>query len=116
MFATALSSVCGVTAQTVTVDGEFRPRVEVKDGFSQPLLKAEDPLAVATQRTRLGVSFQTGLLSTKLTIQDARTFGETATTSEASTTNASTTIFEAWADMVLIPGGSINLQYLCSEI
>ena len=109
MFATALSSACGVSAQTVTVDGEFRPRVEVKDGFSQPLLKAEDPLAVATQRTRLGVSFQTGLLSTKLTIQDARTFGETATTSEASTTNASTTIFEAWADMVLIPGGSVRI-------
>ena len=98
-----------ITAQTVTVDGEFRPRMEVRSGFSQPLLKTTDPLAVGMQRTRLGLSFKTGTLSTKLTIQDARTYGETATSSESSTTDASTSIFEAWAEMVLIPGGSLRV-------
>jgi len=100
---------CGMRAQTVTLDGEFRPRVEVRDGFSQPLLKAQDPLVIGLQRTRLGVNFKTGILSTKLTIQDARTYGETATTSEASTTDGSTSIFEAWAEMLIIPGGSIKV-------
>jgi hypothetical protein len=99
----------GAMAQTVTVDGEFRPRIEARDGFGQPLLKSQDPLAVGLQRTRLGLNFKTGTLATKLTIQDARTYGETSTNSEASTTAASTSIFEAWAEMILIPGGSVKV-------
>jgi hypothetical protein len=105
----ASMAACAMNAQTVSVDGEFRPRVEVRDGFGQPLQKANDPLVVTQQRTRLGVSFKTGLLSTKLTIQDARTWGEAPTSSESSTTDASTSIFEAWAEMVLIPGGSLKM-------
>ena len=92
-------------AQTVVIDGEIRPRVEERDGFTKPSLEANDPGVSAIQRTRLGLTFTSGLLNTQITLQDSRTFGQNPNASSDATTG----IFEAWAEMVLVPGGTLKV-------
>ena len=94
-----------IMAQTVVIDGEIRPRVEYRDGFTKPLPDSNDPGVSAIQRTRLGLTFTSGLLNTQITLQDSRTFGQNPNASSDATTG----IFEAWAEMVLLPGGSIKV-------
>jgi len=92
-------------AQTVVVDGEIRPRMEYRDGFSKPLLETNDPGVFAVQRTRLNLAFTTGDLSTYISFQDSRTFGQTPNASGDATTG----IYEAWAEMLIAPGGSFKM-------
>lgn len=92
-------------AQTIVIDGEIRPRTEFRDGYVKPLLQTNDPGVFTTQRTRLGMTFTSGLLTTQITLQDARTFGQAANASDV----ASTGIYEAWAEMLLVPGGSFKI-------
>lgn len=92
-------------AQTVVIDGEIRPRVEYRDGLTKPLLTTNDPGVSAIQRTRLGINFTSGLLNTQITLQDSRTFGQNPNASSDATTG----IFEAWAEMLLMPGGSLKI-------
>lgn len=92
-------------AQNVVIDGEIRPRIEMQDGYKSPVLKANDPGYFTSQRTRLGLTFTSGLLTTQITLQDSRVFGQYA----SSDATASTNIFEAWADMVLLPGASLKI-------
>lgn len=92
-------------AQTVVIDGEIRPRVEYRDGYSKPLLEANDPGVFTIQRTRLGMTFTSALLTTQITLQDARTYGQNANGSADATTG----IYEAWAEMLLASGGSFKI-------
>ena len=92
-------------AQDVAIDAEIRPRTEYRDGFTKPLLTTNDPGVFTTQRTRINMSFTSGLLTTLITLQDARTFGQAALASDVATT----TVYEAWADMLLVPGGSFKI-------
>ena len=92
-------------AQTVVIDGEIRPRTEYRDGYGKPLLTTNDPGVFTIQRTRLGMTFTSGLLTTQITLQNARTFGQAANASDV----ASTSIYEAWGEMLLVPGGSFKI-------
>jgi Alginate export len=92
-------------AQTVIIDGEIRPRVEYRDGFVKPLLETNDPGVFAIQRTRLNLVYTTGVLNTQITFQDSRTFGQTASSSDVATTG----LYEAWAEMLVMPGGSVKV-------
>lgn len=92
-------------SQTVVIDGEIRPRTEYRDGYAKPLLQTNDPGVFTIQRTRLGMTFTSGLLTTQITLQDSRTFGQAANASDV----ASTGIYEAWTEMLLIPGGSFKI-------
>jgi len=96
---------CKMNAQTVAIDGEFRPRAEYRDGFGAPLSDSNDPGIFAFQRTRLGATFSSAILKTQLTIQDTRSFGKTSTNSETATLG----VFEAWTELLLMPGGSIKV-------
>jgi len=93
------------TAQNVVIDVEIRPRVEYRDGLSKPLPETTDPGVSTIQRTRLGMAFTSGLLNTQITLQDSRTFGQNPNASSDATVG----IFEAWAEMLLIPGGSLKV-------
>lgn len=92
-------------SQTVVIDGEIRPRTEYRDGFTKPILSANDPGFFTSQRTRIGFNFTSGLLTTQITLQDARVFGQFSNSS----TDATTGIYEAWAEMLLLQGGSLKL-------
>ncbi|HEY6915613.1 MAG TPA: alginate export family protein, partial [Paludibacter sp.] len=101
----AIAAPQPAVGQTVVIDGEIRPRTEYRDGYTKPLLTTNDPGVFTIQRTRLGMTFTSGLLTTQITLQDSRTFGQAANASDV----ASTGIYEAWAEMLLVPGGSFKI-------
>jgi hypothetical protein len=92
-----------------TIDAEFRPRTEFRQGFSQPLLDGTKPGFLTTQRTRLNFSYKGSVVSTKLTLQDARIFGETDTKQPVTATTGSIGVYEAWAEMLLYSGTSLKI-------
>jgi hypothetical protein len=56
--------------------GEFRPRFEFRDGYSQLLTKEQEPAFTVSNRTRLSAYYQTGILSFGFAIQDVRVWGD----------------------------------------
>lgn len=105
LFVTVLAFVQLVSAQTVVLDGEIRPRTEYQDGYSKPLTKANDPGIFTTQRTRLNFAYNSGVLNTLVTLQDARVFGQDTQASSIATVS----IYEAWADVLLFPGATFRI-------
>lgn len=83
--------------------GEYRPRVEVRSGYSQPLSKELSPDLLMMQRVRLEAGYKyKELVRTKLTIQDSRVFGEADAKGEALNSNKKAPgviIYEAWAEL-----------------
>ena len=92
-------------SQTVAIDGEIRPRMEYRDGLSKPLLNANDPAVIGVQRTRLNLLFKSGVMSSYISFQDARTFGQTPNASDVATTG----IYEAWSELLLLPGTTFKI-------
>jgi Alginate export len=96
---------CQLAGQSITVDGEYRPRIEVRDGLAKPILDTYDPAVLTLQRTRLNVNFKSGNLNTLISLQDARTFGQNPNASDVATMG----IYEAWAEMIFLPGASFKI-------
>jgi len=94
-----------VKGQNVVIDAEIRPRTEMRDGFKIPNAEGKDPGVFTSQRTRLGLTYSSGLLNAQLTIQDARVYGQYA----SSATDATTGLYEGWAEVLLVPGGSLKV-------
>jgi hypothetical protein len=90
-------------AQT-TIDGEFRPRSELRAGFKKPLADTLTPALITLQRTRLTLNYKSGILTSRITLQDSRVWGQT----DARTTTQ-TGILEAWAEILLRPGFSVTV-------
>jgi hypothetical protein len=93
----------------VTIDAEFRPRTELRSGFNQPLPDSIKSALTTLQRTRLNFNYTSGLVNARLTLQDARVFGETDTKQPASATTGSLGIYEAWAELLVFSGTSVKL-------
>jgi len=93
----------------VTIDAEFRPRFEYRAGFNQPLADTLKSALVTMQRTRLNFNYTSGLVNAKLTLQDARVFGETDTKQPASATTGSLGVYEAWAELLVYSGTSLKI-------
>lgn len=103
-----LSGFFSAKGQT-TIDAEFRPKTEFRQGFSQPLLDGTKPGFLTTQRTRLNFNYKGGIVSGKITLQDARIFGETDTKQPATATTGSIGVYEVWAEMLLYSGTSLKI-------
>lgn len=84
-----------VFSQEFDVDLQLRPRFEFRNGFKSPLLDSEDATSFISQRSRLNFSFKQDKLTTKLSVQDIRTWGDAGTTATASRNGLA--VFEAWA-------------------
>lgn len=93
----------------VSIDAEFRPRTEFRQGFNQPLADTLNPAFVTMQRTRLNFGYKSGLVNARLTLQDARVFGETDTRQSTTTTTGSLGIYEAWAELLVCSGTSLKI-------
>jgi hypothetical protein len=91
--------------QNVLIDAEIRPRTEMRDGFKTLNVTGKDPGFFTSQRTRLGLTYSSGLLNAQVTFQDARVFGQYG----VSSSDASTGLFEGWAEMLLVPGGTLKV-------
>jgi Alginate export len=85
-----------VFSQNFDVDLQLRPRFEFRNGVRSPLSDADNPTSFISQRSRLNFSFKQEKLSTKLSAQDIRTWGDAATTATAGKNGLA--VFEAWAD------------------
>ena len=86
--------------QSFTIEGEFRPRSEFRDGFRKPLADSLSPGFITFQRTRLSVDYRTNSLNARVTLQDARIWGQDDT--KGSTVRVG--VFEAWVEMLIVPG------------
>ena len=87
-----------------TIEGEFRPRGEFREGFRKPLADTLNPAYITYQRTRLSVNYRSGILNTQFTLQDSRVWGQTDTK-----TGTTTSVYEAWAEMLLFQGFSATV-------
>lgn len=92
-----LLEILAIQAQKVLVDAEIRPRIEYRDGYSKPLTEGSDPGIFAIQRTRLNFAYISDEFNSLITLQDARTFGQTSNMSETATTG----VYEAWGEVPL---------------
>ncbi len=95
--------------------GEFRPRVEFDHG-NKNLQTEQDQMfnLFTSQRTRLGLDFKQEKWKVGLQIQDVRIWGQTAQL--AQTDGATTTIHQAWAELMLseklsVKAGRMELAY-----
>jgi len=92
-----------------TIDAEFRPRSEFRQGFNQPLLDPLKSALITMQRTRLNFNYKGGIVSARLVLQDARIFGETDTKQPATATSGSLGVYEAWTELLLFSGTSFKI-------
>ncbi|HYQ59180.1 MAG TPA: alginate export family protein [Draconibacterium sp.] len=60
-----------------TLEGQLRPRTELRNGFKKPILTGQDPVVFTEQRTRLIAGYKTEKFGFKFSIQDVRIWGET---------------------------------------
>ena len=103
-----LLSIAKSYGQT-TIDAEFRPRTEFRQGFSQPLTDGTKSALVTLQRTRLNFNYQGGVVSARLVMQDSRIFGETDTKQPSTASNGSIGVYEAWTELLLYSGTSFKI-------
>lgn len=88
------------------IRGEFWTRPEFRDGYSKLPPPDSKGLLIIPNRTRLSLEHQSGKLSSRLVIQDARVFGQTKLINN--TDNAATQIFEAWIKYDFTPDFSLK--------
>ncbi|MDR1500706.1 MAG: alginate export family protein [Tannerellaceae bacterium] len=94
-----------LTAQSVDVRGEVRTRTEYRDGFKRPIADGATPAAISLLRTRLGMDYSIDRVHTRVTVQDSRVYGQTAT----SDAQNSLGIFEAWGRFDVTRALSVTL-------
>ena len=98
-----------------TMDGELRPRTEMRTGTKDALSIADEEAVISTtQRTRLNMNYKTDAYTMKVSMQDVRTWGAASTLTKGD--NNSFDLHEAWAevnimDNVYLKGGRQELVY-----
>ncbi|MDR2388912.1 MAG: alginate export family protein [Tannerellaceae bacterium] len=94
-----------LSGQTVEIDGEIRSRMEYREGFRQPLADTLAGSTIASLRTRLRLNYDAGKTKARITLQDARIYGQTGTND----TRNSLGLFEAWGSYLLTSDFSATL-------
>ena len=83
----------GIEAQAqFKIDAEYRPRFEFRDGYGTLKTVGSDPAYFVTQRTRLNFNHSTDKLTTRISIQDYRIWGESKLKGDEPGIN----LYEAW--------------------
>ncbi|TBN06807.1 hypothetical protein EYD45_02670 [Hyunsoonleella flava] len=83
-----------------TLDGQFRPRAEYRNGFQTLIPDGADAGFAINTRARLNAGYQTEAFKVYLSIQDLLVWGENPQIIPVDANN-SFAIFEAWADLKL---------------
>jgi hypothetical protein len=96
-----LSEVSGQT----TFDAEFRPRVEYRQGFRKPLADTLKPAFITLQRTRLYADYKGKVLNARISLQDARIWGNT----DNKINSSKIEIYEAWFEYLVCSGFSMQM-------
>ncbi|MCG2613507.1 alginate export family protein [Terrimonas sp. NA20] len=87
----------------LSLSGQLRTRTEWRDGQGAPLSRGQRPAVFTSQRSRLGLLFNTPRIKTNLTFQDVRVWGQDASMINRTTAAANNgfMLHEAWAEIVL---------------
>lgn len=88
-----------------TLDAEFRPRTEFREGFRKPLVDSLDAGIVTFQRTRFNVDYKGKILNARISLQDARIWGN----SDNKTNLSKIEIYEAWFEYLITSGLSVQM-------
>lgn len=91
-----------------TLDGQFRPRTEYRNGFGSILPEAADPGFAISTRARLNAGYAAEAYKFYLSIQDVLVWGENRQILPDDQ-NDSFAIFEAWAELNLGSGWTTKL-------
>ena len=67
-----------------TIDAEFRPRTEYRNGFRKPLADSLNAGLVTLQRTRFNVDYKGKILNARISLQDSRIWGNNDTKTNSS--------------------------------
>ncbi|MBE9467014.1 MAG: alginate export family protein [Bacteroidetes bacterium] len=86
-----------------SVKGEFRPRGEVRDGYTQLPDSSKDPSVFVSQRSRLTFDYSNSKYITRFSIQDIRVWGDETLYNSTliKGDNASVDVHEAWVELFL---------------
>lgn len=87
-------------AAQFTLDGQFRPRTEYRNGFGTLIADDTDPGFATSTRARLNAGFATETYKFYLSIQDVLVWGENRQILPNDLNN-SFAVFEAWAELKL---------------
>jgi hypothetical protein len=88
-----------------TIDAEFRPRTEFREGFRKPLADTLNPAIITFQRTRLNTDYKSKILNARISLQDSRIWGNT----DNKTNTSKVEVYEAWAEYLVASGFSIQM-------
>lgn len=91
-----------------TLDGEFRPRTEYRNGFGSLIPDAADAGYAISTRLRLNAGYQFESYQFYMSFQDVMVWGENRQLKPEDGNN-SFSVFEAWADIELSEGFSTKL-------
>ena len=80
------------------IEASIRPRVEYRNGYKELAKSGTDPVLTISQRTRLGVTYQSEKLKAKISFQDVRVWGDETQFSSTGVHGdvASIDLAEAW--------------------
>jgi len=87
-----------LTIAQFTLDGQFRPRTEYRNGFQSLIADEADPGFAINTRVRLNAGFATESYKVYLSLQDVSIWGENAQLIPVDSNN-SFSVFEAWASL-----------------
>ena len=87
-----------VYAQSVTIDGVFRPRFENRHGYKTIFPENAQAANFISQRSRLGLKFANDKFKVGFSIQNVGVWGETGTLSKTDING--TAVHEAWGEFL----------------
>jgi hypothetical protein len=91
-----------------TLDGQFRPRTEYRNGFQSLIPDGADAGFATNTRIRLNAGYQTETFKVYMSIQDMLVWGENPQIIPVDSNN-SFSVFEAWASLKLTDNSGLKL-------
>lgn len=103
-----LTALAGAQAQdgTFTIDGQYRPRFELRNGFKRPIGEYTEAAAFIEQRTRLTLGYKSEKFGAKTSIQDIRVWGETG---QINKSDQLLSTHEAYGEYYMSPKSTIRI-------
>lgn len=96
-----------ISAQTISIDGEIRPRAEFKDGYKVLPATDSDFAFSISQRTRLNAFYGSKEFNAYISTQDIRVWGDVNQLDNGS--NNKFALHQAWGEYFIKPGFSIKI-------
>ena len=98
-----MSSIKGYSQ--LSIDGELRPRGEIRNGFKQVRDSTSKVAGLISQRSRITMKYKSEVLITKISLQDVRVWGDEKVKQDV----PSMALHEAWAGFKVVDSLSLKI-------